>query len=104
MQKGIIRTPLEPFVTFKDDPLRILRCFRFAGRFQFKLVPEIEEAVKNKEIIQALKHKVSKERVGTEMYGMLKQVNPLKSIGLLKDNHLWSTVFYVPLDSDLKDQ
>lgn len=64
LENGIICTPLEPYITFKDDPLRILRCFRFAGRFGFKVVPEIFEAVIKPEIRNALRTKVSKERVG----------------------------------------
>jgi tRNA nucleotidyltransferase (CCA-adding enzyme) len=32
-----IRTPLPPLVTFKDDPLRVLRCFRFKARFDFSV-------------------------------------------------------------------
>lgn len=39
IKNGIIRTPLDPFITFKDDPLRILRVFRFAGRFNYKVLP-----------------------------------------------------------------
>lgn len=60
LKDGIIRTPLDPYVTFKDDPLRILRSFRFAGRFNFKVVPELYEASRRPDIKQALKHKVSK--------------------------------------------
>jgi tRNA nucleotidyltransferase (CCA-adding enzyme) len=33
----IIRTPLPPLVTFTDDPLRVLRCFRFKARFDFNI-------------------------------------------------------------------
>lgn len=50
LKNGFIRTPLEPYTTFKDDPLRILRVFRFASRYSFKCDPEIIECVKNPEI------------------------------------------------------
>lgn len=60
LENGVIRTPLDPYITFKDDPLRILRSFRFAGRYNFKVVPELFEAVKKHDIQEALKHKVSK--------------------------------------------
>lgn len=33
----VIRTPLEPLITFTDDPLRVLRCFRFRARFNFDI-------------------------------------------------------------------
>ena len=33
----LIRTPIDPFITFKDDPLRALRAVRFASRFNFAL-------------------------------------------------------------------
>ena len=38
---GIIRTPLPPNQTFSDDPLRVIRCIRFASRFGFELVSEL---------------------------------------------------------------
>ena len=60
----IIRTPLEPLITFKDDPLRILRCLRFKSRLDFKVDDKIYEAMSHPEIKEALLKKVSKERVG----------------------------------------
>lgn len=37
LREGIIRTPLSPMITFRDDPLRVLRAVRFAARFGFSL-------------------------------------------------------------------
>ena len=50
IRQGIIRTPLDPLNTFLDDPLRILRTIRFTARFNYEIVPEIYEALKNEEI------------------------------------------------------
>lgn len=72
MQNKTIRTPLEPFQTFKDDPLRVLRLIRFASRLGYRIHEETEQAMQNSEISEALKLKISKERVGTELEKMLK--------------------------------
>lgn len=52
LQSGIIRTPLPPRETFSDDPLRVLRCIRFASRFGFELTEDVREAAKD-QVIQA---------------------------------------------------
>lgn len=72
MQKKLIRTPLEPYQTFKDDPLRVLRLIRFASRLGYEIDPETEAAMQNEDISVALKLKISKERVGTELEKMLR--------------------------------
>jgi tRNA nucleotidyltransferase (CCA-adding enzyme) len=104
LEKGRIRTPLDPYVTFKDDPLRILRCFRFAGRFKFEVDPVIFEAVTKADIRTALRTKVSKERIGKEISLMLKAEDPSISLRYIQENKLWDLVFEVPESSNLKDQ
>lgn len=66
LELGIIRTPLDPRQTFTDDPLRILRGFRFGVRFGFKLDPRIFEVIKQKEIRECFVNKISRERIGIE--------------------------------------
>jgi len=50
LNNGLIKTPLDPYQTFKDDPLRILRVIRFGVRYQFQFDDAIEESIKNKSI------------------------------------------------------
>lgn len=88
LRNGTIRTPLPPRETFLDDPLRVLRCIRFACRYGFDMVPEVEEAAKDPVIQvlrphlllahladypqEALVSKVARERAGEELSKMLK--------------------------------
>ena len=80
IREGIIRTPLDPYETFDDDPVRILRCLRFAARFGWK----IDEAT-----MEALKHSVerlsivSRERWSGEFRKMLFGRNVKDSLGVL---------------------
>ncbi|KAH1510397.1 hypothetical protein KXV95_004140 [Aspergillus fumigatus] len=79
MRDKIIRTPMEPYQTFKDDPLRVLRLIRFASRLGYKIDPNTERAMQNSDISVALKLKISRERVGTELEKMLKGLqNPVR--------------------------
>ncbi len=71
LEHGIIRTPLQAYCTFMDDPLRVLRLIRFASRFGYRVDPEAEKAMKDDRIKAALKAKVSRERVGKEVEKML---------------------------------
>jgi tRNA nucleotidyltransferase (CCA-adding enzyme) len=96
MAAGIIRTPLEPYQTFKDDPLRVLRLIRFASRLDYKIDPETEKAMGNTEIQEVLKIKISRERVGIELEKMLKGPRPRMALELIDRFGLYRTVFTDP--------
>ena len=50
LDKKLLRTPLDPLVTFTDDSNRLIRTIRFAHRFGFRMDPAILEASKNQQI------------------------------------------------------
>lgn len=82
MKSKLIRTPLEPFQTFMDDPLRVLRLVRFASRLGFTIDPATEEVMGNAKVLDALKLKISRERVGVEIEKMLKGMAHSKKCNL----------------------
>jgi tRNA nucleotidyltransferase (CCA-adding enzyme) len=96
MAAGIIRTPLEPMQTFKDDPLRVLRLIRFASRLDYRIDGETEKAMGNTEIQEVLKIKISRERVGIELEKMLKGPRPRMALELIDRFGLYRTVFTDP--------
>jgi tRNA nucleotidyltransferase (CCA-adding enzyme) len=96
LRNGIIRTPMPTLATFKDDPLRMLRAVRFACRFGFELDAEICEALADESLARALSSKVSMERVGKELTGMIDGPQPLKAIEMLARFRLTSCVFQFP--------
>lgn len=64
LQEGIIATPLEPDITFSDDPLRMMRCVRFATQLHFIIEDETFDALeRNRERIKI----ISGERIITEL-------------------------------------
>ena len=83
LERGLVRTPLPPRTTFLDDPLRILRAIRFAARFGFDVDEEIGASANDPDVQEALKHKVSRERFGKEVLGMLKGRSPADAVALM---------------------
>ena len=75
LEKGIIRTPLEPNITFSDDPLRIMRCVRFATQLNFQIEDKTFEALsKNAERLKI----ISAERIITELNKIVMSPTPSK--------------------------
>jgi tRNA nucleotidyltransferase (CCA-adding enzyme) len=99
MAKKMIRTPLEPAQTFKDDPLRTLRLIRFSSRLDFDIDSETAKAMADPEIQDVLKIKISRERVGIELEKMLKGPRPRMALDLINRFGLYRTVFTDPTRS-----
>ncbi|KAF8421270.1 hypothetical protein EV426DRAFT_609923 [Tirmania nivea] len=98
LQQGLIDTPLPPFETFRDDPLRVLRLVRFASRFNFSILPPVQAAMRDPEIRKHLATKISRERVGTEVEKMLNGQDPHHSLSLIHNFNLTSVIFCPPID------
>ena len=79
LEDGIIATPLDPDITFSDDPLRMLRCIRFATQLRFEIEEETAEALKrNAERIKI----ISQERIIDELNKIM--MTPTPSIGFIE--------------------
>ncbi len=90
MEDGIIRTPLNPDVTYSDDPLRMMRAIRFATQLNYVIEQEsLASIARNKERIQI----ISKERITDELNKII--LSPTPSIGfkLLFDTGLLHYIF-----------
>ena len=77
LEDGIIRTPLDPDITFSDDPLRMMRCVRFATQLRFMIEEETFDAlVRNAERIKI----VSGERIKDELNKIMMCPQPSRGI------------------------
>ena len=73
LEDGIIRTPLDPEITFSDDPLRMLRCVRFATQLHFFIEDETFEALgRNAHRLKI----ISGERISEELNKTIKAAQP----------------------------
>lgn len=72
MNARLIRTPLDPFQTFMDDPLRVLRLVRFASRLDFTIAADVEKLMGDDRVLKSFQAKISRERVGIEIGKMLR--------------------------------
>ena len=78
LEDGIIRTPLDPDVTFIDDPLRMMRCIRFATQLNFYIEEETFDSLEhNKERIAI----ISRERIADELNKII--LSPIPSKGFI---------------------
>ncbi|WP_299094541.1 CCA tRNA nucleotidyltransferase [Winogradskyella sp.] len=85
LDKGIIRTPLDPDITYSDDPLRMMRAIRFATQLNFKIEEQSLKAIAdNKGRIKI----ITKERIVTELNKILESDKPSIGFKLLEKTGL----------------
>jgi poly(A) polymerase len=90
LENKIIRTPLDPSITFSDDPLRMMRAIRFSTQLDFEIEPNTLQAIaKNKERIKI----VSAERISEEMNKILLTQKPSVGFKLLEETGLLKIIF-----------
>ncbi len=85
IQKGVVRTPMEPSKTFIDDPLRMLRVVRFYAKYKWEIPFHIVKALKSN--ANQLEN-ISAERISEELNKMLMTSNPDKAVKLLRITNL----------------
>lgn len=82
---GILRTPLDPDITFSDDPLRMMRCVRFATQLRFNIEEATFEALKRNALRMNI---VSKERIIDELNKIMMTPTPSRGFVDLQMSNL----------------
>ena len=85
LENKIIRTPLNPDITFSDDPLRMLRAIRFASQLNFKIEENTFNAIKSNADRLRI---ITNERIITELNKILMSAKPSIGFKLLEESHL----------------
>jgi len=86
----LIKTPIDPIVTFDDDPLRIMRAYRFASQLDFNVAPEINSAA---ESLRERLRIVSQERITDEFLKILSSPKPSIGLKLLFNSKIMEIIF-----------
>ncbi len=90
LKEGIIRTPLDPDITFSDDPLRMMRCIRFATQLNFFIDDKtFESLVRNVDRIEI----ISRERIADELNKIILSPVPSKGFIDLERSGLLAHIF-----------
>jgi len=90
LDNRIIRTPLDPDITYSDDPLRMMRAIRFASQLGFEIEKESFESIcRNKDRIKI----ISRERIADELNKIILSDIPSVGLSLLFDAGLLQIIF-----------
>lgn len=101
MEDGIIATPLDPDITFSDDPLRMLRCVRFATQLNFTIEPETYEALgRNAHRLKI----ISGERIQEELNKIMLSSHPSKGFYYLRESGLLDLILPELVKLDIAEE
>jgi len=90
LKNGLIRTPLDPDITYSDDPLRMMRAIRFATQLNFTIEKGSFEAIRRNAGRIGI---VSRERINTELEKIMMAPRPSVGFHLLMDSGLLHLIF-----------
>ncbi|MFQ3297666.1 MAG: poly(A) polymerase [Polaribacter sp.] len=89
LENGILRTPLNPDITYSDDPLRMMRAIRFASQLNFKIEAHSLAAItKNSKRLEI----ITRERVVVELNKIMSSVKPSVGFLLLEETKLLTQI------------
>lgn len=89
LDRRVIRTPLDPDITFSDDPLRMMRAIRFATQLEFDIFPETFEAIRRNASRITI---ITAERVKDELGKIMRSPRPSIGWKLLHDSGLLALI------------
>ena len=94
LKNGVIDTPIESEIIFKDDPLRILRMLRFALKYKFRISDNINNCIEKniEEYKKNYSNTISGERIEKELYKIIKMENSSFAIAYLHKFNLLENV------------
>lgn len=90
IKNKMIKTPVDPLITFDDDPLRIMRAFRFASQLDFKVHDSILEAANKLRVRLKI---VSQERITDELLKIMASPKPSIGLKLLHNSGVMEIIF-----------
>lgn len=92
LENKILRTPLDPDITFADDPLRMMRAIRFSTQLNFSILPETLAAIKRNSGRISI---ISMERISEELNKIIMTEKPSSGFYLLDETGLLELIFPV---------
>ena len=90
LSRRIIRTPLDPDITFCDDPLRMMRAVRFATQLNFDIFPETLQAITRNASRIGI---ITRERIAEELMKIMRSPHPSRGFALLDETGLLPLIF-----------
>ena len=90
LSRRLIRTPLDPDITFSDDPLRMMRAVRFATQLDFDIWPDTMQAIRRNAHRIGI---ITRERIADELGKIMRTPRPSRGFELLDESGLLPLIF-----------